>query len=127
MISLFLDDERVEPLGFLRVSKVKTLIDFLTFNDEKIDILSLDHDLGDGPDGTEAVKWLVGLCLDEDRIKTIQFHTNNTVARKNMYSYLKSAQKAGVFSPSTRISSEIIEYKKGKLIYTGKNFLAGGN
>lgn len=127
MINLFLDDERVEPLGFLRVSTVKTLVDFLELNDEEIDVLSLDHDLGEEPDGTEAAKWLVGLYLDRDRIKTIQFHTNNTVARKNMYSYLKSAQKAGVFSPSTRISSEIIEYKNGKLVYTGKNFLAGGN
>jgi hypothetical protein len=97
MINLFLDDERVEPLGFLRVSTVKTLVDFLELNDEEIDVLSLDHDLGEEPDGTEAVKWLVGLCLDEDRIKTIQFHTNNIVARKNMYSYLKSAQKAGIF------------------------------
>lgn len=122
MINLFLDDERVEPLGFLRVSTVKTLVDFLELNDEEIDVLSLDHDLGEEPDGTEAVKWLVELYLGDDRIKTIQFHTNNIVARKNMYSYLKSAQKAGIFSPTTRISSEIIEYKNGKLVYTGKKF-----
>lgn len=122
MINLFLDDERVEPLGFLRVSTVKTLVDFLMFNDEEVGVLSLDHDLGKGPDGTEAVHWLVKILLDEDRIKTIQFHTNNTVAGKNMYAYLKSAQKAGAFSPSTKISSEIIEYKNGKLIHTGQNY-----
>lgn len=46
MINIFLDDQRVEPIGWVRTKTVDETILILEAHQGEIDILSLDHDLG---------------------------------------------------------------------------------
>lgn len=64
----------------------------------RVDILTLDHDLGEDVDGVELpngydlVKYFCEQGLRADRI---YLHTDNPVGRKNMYETLLAAQRRG--------------------------------
>ena len=94
MIDIFLDDLRPYPDGFTCIRNVDYLIHEIKCCRDlklKINILSLDHDLGEGePTGYDFCKWLVEEGIDNPEIypKVIYLHTANGVGRDNMYQLL---------------------------------------
>lgn len=84
---IWLDDVRDAPEGYIHVHSVneaKNLIVQLEQTNQKIDLLNLDHDLGDyardGGDGIKLVDWLA----ETGRHYPIKLHTMNPVGRDNM-------------------------------------------
>ena len=57
--------------------------------------ISFDHDLGEGPTGYDAAKWLCELILD-NKLKTLPkyfVHSANPVGKSNILGYFKSFEK----------------------------------
>ena len=86
-MKLWLDDERRAPKGHIRVYSVneaKKKILNAEKAKEPIELLDLDHDLGDyafdGGDGIKLIDWLV----ETGRFYPVRLHTMNPVGRKNM-------------------------------------------
>jgi len=94
IINLWLDDLRPAPDGFIWVETVSQLIyklDELKELDQEINIMSLDHDLGENePTGYDFVKYLVEVGNYEPSYypRQIYLHTANPVGRENMYQLL---------------------------------------
>jgi len=94
MINIFLDDLRPCPEGFTWIKNADYLIhQFKCCQDIKLEvnILSLDHDLGDNElTGYDFCKWLVEEGYENPTIypKVIYLHTANGVGRDNMYQLL---------------------------------------
>lgn len=92
---VWLDDLRAPPIGFTWIKNVDYLIHSLEcWRDVKIpiNILSLDHDLGENElTGYDFCKWLVETGFNDPEIypRTIYLHTANGVGRDNMYQLLK--------------------------------------
>lgn len=89
MINVFLDDERQCPKGFVVARSVDAAKDLLINNE--VNILSLDHDLGDGvPTGYDLAKFVVEMYVAEGKLlaKEIYLHTANPVGRENMFQLL---------------------------------------
>ena len=90
MINVFLDDCREQPDNFI-LARDTTECRWLLLNN-KVNILSLDHDLGDINEetGYDLCKWLVTIGNDNPNIypKQIYLHTANGVGRDNMYQLL---------------------------------------
>jgi hypothetical protein len=88
-ISIYVDDIRT-PIsqGYVICRNYDEAIDVLKNTDNKIDFISLDHDLGDdSKSGYDICKFIV-----ENNIKIpfINLHTSNPVGRNNMYQLLKN-------------------------------------
>jgi response regulator of citrate/malate metabolism len=85
---LWLDDIRPMPDDFTHharsVNEAKKLIKLAEEEDEEIELISLDHDLGDyasdGGDGICLLDWLV----ERNTTYPVIFHTANPVGRANM-------------------------------------------
>lgn len=84
---IWLDDVRDAPEGYVHVHSVneaKKLIEDCERKGERIDLLNLDHDLGeyakDGGDGIKLVDWLA----EHGKHYPIKLHTMNPVGRDNM-------------------------------------------
>jgi hypothetical protein len=88
MINLFLDDLRPCPERFTLARNTTECRLLLLEN--KINVLSLDHDLGTLETGYDLVKWMVAVGLNRPEIypKEIFLHTANPVGRDNMYQLL---------------------------------------
>lgn len=115
-MKIFLDDIRQMPADFDLVFRTgEQLIQYLKTNDDiVIDWLSFDHDLGEYKlDGYDVVKLLVDMNV---KVKKITFHTDNLIGLKNMYYYLTSAQRSGVFSPETYVDKFKYDANNGELI-----------
>lgn len=95
-INLYVDDLRDYPDGFVVARNVDEAIYYL--ENSKVNILSLDHDLGadeEGnllPTGYDLVKLF---CERGYRANKVYIHTDNGVGRENMYHTLKGAQRRG--------------------------------
>ncbi len=93
MINLFLDDCRDAPSNFVIARNVNDALYILA--NCKVNILSLDHDLGDNqPTGYDLVKVIVESWTQSgDKIysypKEIYLHTANGVGRDNMFKLLE--------------------------------------
>lgn len=64
-------------------------------NKNEIVYISFDHDLGEGPTGYDATKWLCNLILD-NKLKTLPkyfVHSANPVGKSNILGYFKSFEK----------------------------------
>src|SRR5690625_2592819 len=84
MIHVYLDDYRPCPTGFVVARNASECL--LLLEECKVDILSLDHDLGwEEPDGTELAKQMVKKQLFARRI---YLHSSDPLARKRMYELL---------------------------------------
>lgn len=99
-MNIILDDDitnRITPPGFKRFTTGFDLMEFMKQNpDTNIEYITFDNDLGLGlPEGYDVVKEMV---LDNWCVKYINLHSANTVAVKNMISYIQSAVKSNVFS-----------------------------
>lgn len=86
-IKIWLDDERPAPDGYIHchsVNEVKNKIYQCECDRVYIDLLDLDHDLGeyvkDGGDGIKLIDWLA----ETKRFYKINLHTMNPVGRENM-------------------------------------------
>ena len=86
-MKIWLDDIREAPKGYhwcYSVNETKKLIQLCEQTNEHIEILDLDHDLGeyanDGGDGIRLVDWLA----ETHRFYPIRLHTMNPVGRENM-------------------------------------------
>jgi hypothetical protein len=85
MINVFLDDLRKCPEGFTLARDYSECI--LLLSECEVNILSLDHDLGEGePNGYDVAKWIV---KNNRWPRRIRFHTANPVGRSNMIQLLQ--------------------------------------
>lgn len=83
-INLFLDDMRSCPNGYVLAKNFDECILMLT--EFEVQILSLDHDLGEERTGYDVAKWIV----ENNRWPNeIRFHTSNPVGRRNMQQLLQ--------------------------------------
>ncbi|MBU3176664.1 hypothetical protein KPL47_09790 [Clostridium estertheticum] len=103
-INLYVDDLRDCPDGFVIARTVDHAIYYL--ENFKVEILSLDHDLGSDeqgkllPTGYDLVKYI---CEKGLRAESIYIHTDNSVGRGNMYHTLLGAQKRGFIDNNIKI------------------------
>lgn len=86
-MKIWLDDLRPAPQGYMpahSVNEAKHLIEQCERDGVEIEILDLDHDLGDYfPEGGDAIKLLDWLA-ERERFYPIEIHTANPVGRANM-------------------------------------------
>lgn len=105
MIHLYVDDVRDCPVGFTLARTYEEALHYLTT--QPIDILSLDHDLGEdtyghiAPTGYDLVK---RMCEQGIAVRHIYLHTANPVGRDNMYETLKAAQRREFIPMTTTIN-----------------------
>lgn len=108
-INLYLDDMRDCPEGFVIARNADIALYYLEHFD--IDILSLDHDLGENyqtgellPSGQDFVK---ELCeKSEERgwsVNKVYIHTDNVSGRMAMYQTLNAAKRRGFISGDTQV------------------------
>ena len=103
-INIYLDDCRKCPNGFVLAKNTDELMEL--FNNNEVNILSLDHDLGVNDNnelldtGYDFVKYFCenGLYADQ-----IYIHSDNVVGRANMYETLLGAQRRGFISQDIKI------------------------
>lgn len=92
-MKIYLDDIRPAPSGWIHAYTVSELITLYKDNENNIEELSLDHDLGDGlQTGYDFMRWLE-LEIFESRINNlpkINFHTSNPVGKYRMELVLKA-------------------------------------
>lgn len=85
---LYLDDIREKPSDFTHlahsVNEAKELIELAENSDDEIELISLDHDLGeyarDGGDGICLLDWLI----ERNTFYPIELHTANPAGKANM-------------------------------------------
>lgn len=86
-MKLYLDDIRNAPDGFVlakSVNQAKRLIYHAEMNNISIELLDLDHDLGDfAYDGGDAIR-LLDWLVERETYYPIKLHTANPVGRLNM-------------------------------------------
>lgn len=103
-INLYVDDLRKCPEGFIIARTYNEAVSYLEMY--SIDILSLDHDLGEDiegellPSGYELVKYI---CEHGYHANRIYIHTDNPVGRDNMYHTLLGAQRRGFIKNDIKI------------------------
>lgn len=114
---LYVDDLRDCPVGFTLARTYDEAIHLLENN--KVEVLSLDHDLGEDSDGKllptgyDLVKYF---CENGLRANRIYMHTDNPVGRENMFETLLGAQRRGFIDDDI----EIFHYPITKNKYTDK-------
>ena len=86
-MKIYLDDLREAPKGYIRTHSVNEtikLIEELEKANTPIELLDLDHDLGDyASDGGDAIK-LLDWLVERNTLYPIKIHTMNGVGRDNM-------------------------------------------
>ncbi|MCM3612682.1 hypothetical protein M4S82_15660 [Planococcus sp. MERTA32b] len=104
VINLYVDDLRDCPSGFTVARNVEEAVYY--FENHAINILSLDHDLGEDeegrllPTGYDFVKMF---CEHGYRANKIYIHTDNGAGRENMFHTLKGAQRRGFIDKDIEI------------------------
>lgn len=87
---LFLDDIRQTPPDYERVCSYQEFTRFILENGLP-DVISFDHDLGEGKSGFDCAKFLVDYCLDQNiTFISFQVHSQNPVGRQNIESLLSN-------------------------------------
>ena len=86
-IEIWLDDLRPVPDGYegaKSVNEAIALIEEIESGGGQIELLDLDHDLGDfAKDGGDAIK-LLDYLVENEKFYPIAIHTANPVGRANM-------------------------------------------
>lgn len=82
-MKIFLDDIRLCPRGFTLAINYDECIKLLSNN--HVEVISLDHDLGEQYTGYDVVKFMVE---NEIYPSIIYLHSSNPVGVKNMYELL---------------------------------------
>ncbi|MBC1498569.1 hypothetical protein HB880_11860 [Listeria welshimeri] len=94
-MNIFIDDLREAPEKYDQAfTTAENFLEWYALNEHpEIDLISLDHDLGDyNMNGYDLIKFLVDFNVS---FHNIQFHTDNTEGFKNMYYYVKDAADKG--------------------------------
>lgn len=103
-MNVYVDDLRDCPEGFTIARTFEEAVVLL--QQHEVDILSLDHDLGEDaegnllPTGYDLVKYF---CEHGLRANKIYLHTDNPVGRENMYETLKGAKRRGFIDKDIEI------------------------
>ena len=86
-MKLWVDDLRPVPEGYMGARSVNEAITLITEAESKgmeIEVLDLDHDLGDfAADGGDAIRLLDWLA-ERETFYPVEIHTANPVGRANM-------------------------------------------
>lgn len=93
-IKIYLDDERQTPEGWVRVYWPDEAIELL--KNDKVDTISLDHDLGDDERGTgyDVLLWIEEQVVTKGWIPPkMLIHSANISARNKMELAIKSIKK----------------------------------
>jgi len=104
IVNLYLDDLRDCPVGFIVARTFEDAIN--VFQKHTVDVLSLDHDLGEDEHGNElknGYEFVKYFCENGLRANKIYLHTDNPVGRKNMYETLMAAQRRGFIDEDIEI------------------------
>lgn len=104
-ILLWLDDERdpsdtrwhvyfpIEQPTVVWVQSFAQFVDWISGN-ELPDAICFDHDLGEGPSGFDAAKWLTNYCLDKGvRLPAWNIQSANPIGKDNVASLLNSFER----------------------------------
>lgn len=87
IIKIWVDDIREVPEGYYGTKSVNETIDLIKSIEADggaIDLLDLDHDLGDyASDGGDAIK-ILDFLVERETFYPIKIHTANPVGRANM-------------------------------------------
>lgn len=116
MINVYLDDLRDCPEGFVVARTFEEAVKL--FEQHEVNILTLDHDLGEDADGMELLNgydFVKYFCEHGLHVNKIYHHTDNPVGRENMYKTLLAAQRRGFISEEI----EIYHYPITKNVYSG--------
>ena len=91
-IKIYVDDLRKVPDGYIGTKSVNETIQLIEEMEAKgveIEVLDLDHDLGDyASDGGDAVK-ILDYLVENEKFYPIKIHTANPVGRNNMERIIK--------------------------------------
>ena len=91
-VRIYVDDLRPVPPGYIGVKSVNEairLIQKIEQNDGSIDVIDLDHDLGDYvSDGGDAIR-ILDYLVERETYYPIAIHTANPVGRQNMERLIK--------------------------------------
>lgn len=93
-MKVFLDDVRKTPNGWHRTYNCQETIEFLKNN--KVDLLSLDHDLGENLDfdGYNVLLWIEEMVYTTDyKPPTIVIHSSNPSGVQKMILAIKNINK----------------------------------
>jgi hypothetical protein len=93
-MKVFLDDVREAPNGWVRTKTVRETIDIIKHN--RVQNLSLDHDLGKEETGYDVLRWLEkSVAMEEiDYVpEVILVHSANPVGRSRMEQAIKSIMR----------------------------------
>jgi len=93
-MKLFLDDERKPPIGWVLVKWPEEAIKYLESGD--VEIISLDHDLGDDDHGTgyDVILWIEEAVVNNNfKPPEIIVHSANVSARIKMEAGIKNIYK----------------------------------
>ena len=93
-MKIYLDDERTPPIGWTLVRWPQEAIDILKTGD--VEIISLDHDLGDDTIGTgyDVILWIEEqVAMNNMAPPIIKVHSSNTSARLKMLAGIESIYK----------------------------------
>jgi hypothetical protein len=95
-MKVYLDDIREAPDGWFRVYWPQQVINLIMTG--QVEIISLDHDLGDDTKGTgyDVLEWLEEAVHEHGIVPPkIIIHTANPVARARMWAAVKSIMGVG--------------------------------
>lgn len=112
-INLYVDDLRDCPQGYEVARTVEEALEYM--NSYKINILSLDHDLGMDDDGKlrkSGYDLVKIICEKSLHANKIYLHTDNPVGRDNMYYTLLGAQKHGLIGKDIKVYNYAITPNK---------------
>ena len=83
-MKIWLDDLRKAPCGYIWCHSVNETILFIEKNKSDIELIDLDHDLGDfAKDGGDAI-YLMDYLIEKKLFYKLNFHTANPVGLANM-------------------------------------------
>jgi len=92
-MNVWLDDERPMPSDYdVHVKTAEEAINLLAAGN--VDIISLDHDLGQQKTGYDVAKWIEEAAATGKLSRiTVHVHTQNPVGRKNICAALQNAER----------------------------------
>lgn len=113
-MKIYLDDERKTPDGWVRTYTPKQTISYLNNKNIKVEVLSLDHDLGDDKvigTGYDVLLWIEEQVATNNYIppELILVHSANSSGKLKMNQAIRKIRDLEVFNLTSRESSGNIE------------------
>lgn len=88
-MKLFIDDFRPAPIGWMRAKTVTEAISMIANSPERIEVVSLDHDIEGSQETFMAVAYYLAYVMDVEKtcgenVPAVNLHTGNPVAMDAM-------------------------------------------